>query len=339
MADLAGQSGDHVAGITMSLDSRPAIYIDGQAGTTALTIYEHLHQRNDIKIIRLADEQRKDQSARRKAIDDSDLTMLCLPDNAALEAAVWAEEFETKIIDASTVHRVAESWVYGLPEMSVDARTAIRQSSRVANPGCYPTSVVLLLRPLIAEGIVSASCPLVIHALSGYSGGGRQMVERWENRSNGLMDLPYSAPYATERVHKHIPEMMYYSGLEVEPQFLPRVGPFLRGMRVELPLHATWLSGSGTENGRVIWDAIHSCYEHEQFVDVKPLQTAPANEHTFDPIRCLDTNNIELVVCSNPSGHVLLVGILDNLGKGAGGVAIQNMNLMLGFEENRGLLS
>ncbi len=336
---MAGQCGDHATGIAMILDSRPAVYIDGQAGTTALTIYEYLRRRNDIKVIRLPDEQRKDQAARREAIDDSDLTILCLPDDAALEAAAWAGDFETKIIDASTAHRVAESWVYGLPEMSVDARAAIRRSSRVANPGCYPTSVVLLLRPLIEKGIVSALCPLVIHALSGYSGGGRRMMERWENRNNGLMDLPYSAPYATDRVHKHIPEMMYYSGLEVEPQFLPRVGPFPRGMRVELPLHAAWLSGSGAENGRVIWETIHSYYEHEQFVDVKPLHTEPTNEHTFDPIRCLGSNNIELVVCSHPSGHVLLVGILDNLGKGAGGVAIQSMNLMLGFEENRGLLN
>lgn len=314
----------------------PSVYIDGQAGTTALKIFEILANRDDLEVIRLPDSERKDEVSRKDAISQSDLTVLCLPDDAAVRAAQWAELSDTKVIDASTAHRVEAGWVYGLPEIGGDIRLAISESRQVANPGCYPTSVILLTRPLIQRGILQKHCPLVIHALSGYSGGGRRLIERWESSESGLRSLKHSAPYALERVHKHVPEMMMYAGVEVEPQFLPRVGPFYQGMRVEIPLHVSWLntSGAGSEE---IWQILDNQYGSEPFVNLKPLEMDAVDEFEFDPCACNDTNRIDLSVCAHPSGHVLLAGILDNLGKGASGAAVQSMNLMLGFDENTGL--
>ncbi len=312
----------------------PTVYIDGQAGTTALKIHEILASRDDIEILKLPDVERKNSTSRKNAINQSDLSILCLPDDAAMQAAQWADANNTKIIDASTAHRVDESWVYGLPEISSEIRQTIRSSNRVANPGCYPTSVVLLMRPLIENQILKSDCPVVIHALSGYSGGGRKMIERWESREFNMHLMRYSAPYALERVHKHVPEMMKYSGLEIEPQFLPRVGPFAQGMRVEIPLHKSWLNVASAD---MIWETLENTYRDERFVNLKPLYTGPVDEFEFDPCACNDTNRIDLSVSAHPSGHVLLVGILDNLGKGASGAAVQAMNLMFGFEEDTGL--
>ena len=320
----------------MTSSTLPQVYIDGQAGTTALKINEILAGREDIEVVRLPDSKRKDESSRREAIEQSDLAILCLPDDAAKQAAEWADSSDTKVIDASTAHRVDDGWVYGLPEIGNDARDAIKNSDRVANPGCYPTSVILLTRPLVKSGILEPICPLVVHALSGYSGGGRQLIERWESPDLNMQSLKYSAPYALERVHKHVPEMMKYSGLLLEPQFLPRVGPFSQGMRVEIPLHQSSLnvSGNGAEQ---IWMTLNDVYEGEEFVNLKPLMESAVDEYEFDPSVCNNTNRIDLSVSAHPSGHVLLVGVLDNLGKGAGGAAVQSMNLMFGFEENTGL--
>ena len=314
----------------------PRVYIDGQAGTTALKISEILADRDDIEIIQLPDSERKDESSRKEAINQSDLTILCLPDDAAIQAAQWAESSDTKVIDASTAHRVDDGWIYGLPEIGNATRDAISSSRQVANPGCYPTSVILLTRPLVEQGILQQDCALVVHALSGYSGGGRKLIERWESQESGMRSLKYSAPYALERVHKHVPEMMKYSRLVVEPQFLPRVGPFSQGMRVEIPLHVSWLNVS-SDGAEVIWQMLDEKYRREPFVNLKPLNMDAVDEFEFDPCTCNDTNRIDLSVSAHPSGHVLLVGILDNLGKGASGAAVQSMNLMLGFEENTGL--
>ncbi len=312
----------------------PKVYIDGQAGTTGLVIYDILAKRKDIALIRLPDHVRKDETARREAVGQADLTILCLPDEAALQSAKWAKSSGTKVIDASTAHRVADGWIYGLPELGAARRQAIRTSDQVSNPGCYPTSVILLLAPLIAEKAIPAQVPVMIHALSGYSGGGRQLIERWEAPDTELSSLPYSAPYALERVHKHVPEMMKYSGLQSEPQFLPRVGPFYAGMRVEVPLHASYLE---TVSAQKIFEILSRTYGSEPFVEVGFAGSAAPDEHEVDPRACNGTNRIRLTVYPHPSGHVLLVGILDNLVKGAGGAAVQSMNLMLGFEENAGL--
>lgn len=323
----------------MNQSKTSKVFVDGQAGTTALQVFEHLENRHDIEIIRLPDSDRKDAGSRKDAIRESDLTILCLPDDAAKQSAQWAEDTGTKVIDASTAHRVSDGWDYGLPEIDSDFRQAIERSAKVANPGCYPTGVILFLRPLIDEGILANDCPVVIHALSGYSGGGRSLIEQWEDPGEDLLSIPYSAPYALDREHKHIPEMMKYSGLQQEPQFLPRVGPFFRGMRVEIPLHSDWIATSSDQHGDNVYTVIADRYRDEPFVEVRQLESSGTDNRTFDPRRCNGTNRIELTVCAHPSGHVLLVALLDNLGKGASGAAVQCMNLMLGAEEGDGLTS
>jgi N-acetyl-gamma-glutamyl-phosphate reductase len=196
--------------------------------------------------------------------------------------------------------------------------------------------VILALRPLVDARLVPKSAPIAVHALSGYSGGGRELIEKWQDPARGLLALPFEAPYALERVHKHVPEMTKYAGLEHAPQFVPAVGPFRCGMRVEIPLHAAWLARD--VGGKRVWEALAERYREEPFVRVQPYAEPPVfDDLTFDPRRCNDTNRIELHVVPNPAGHVLLVALLDNLGKGASGVAIQNLNLMLGLSEGAGL--
>ena len=314
---------------------RPKVYIDGHVGTTGLRIRDWMAGRDDVELLTLPEELRKDTGARRELLCTSDLAVLCLPDDAAREAASWVEGSRTRLIDTSTAHRVAEGWTFGLPELAPGQRDAIRAAARVANPGCYSSAFVLLLRPLVDAGLLSASTPLTIHALSGYSGGGRTMIEKWEDPAGGLLSHVYEAPYALERVHKHLPEMIRYARLEREPYFVPAVGPFRCGMRVEVPLHTDLLRGA---NAKRVWEALEARYAREPFVRVRPFPAPLAtDERSFDPQACNDTNRIDLHVLPHPSGHVLLMAILDNLGKGASGVAIQNLNLMLGFEETTGL--
>jgi len=315
----------------MSGSGATKLFIDGQAGTTALRVFELLEKRRDFEIIRLSGALRKDESARQDAICSADVTLLCLPDSAARQSAMYAQSAGTRVIDASTAHRVVDGWDYGLPELGPQFRQAIGRSHQVANPGCYSSAVILLLRPLIEQGVLTADCTLAIHALSGYSGGGRSLIDLWENPVNDQLSLPYSVPYALNQVHKHIAEMMKFSGLQHEPQFLPRVGPFFNGMRVEIPLHANWLLQ------RDVHAALAARYQHETFVKVRLFDATSADQATFDPRRCNGTNRIELTVCEHPSGHVSLFGILDNLGKGASGAAIQCLNLMTGVHESAGL--
>ena len=312
------------------------VYIDGHAGTTGLRIREWLARRDDLELLSLPEASRKDPSARRQQIEACDVAVLCLPDDAAGEAAGWAEGSPAKILDASSAHRVAPGWTYGLPELEPGRRQQIARAGRVSNPGCYPTAVVLLLRPLIDAGLLSAAAPITVHALSGYTGGGRALVERWEDPAGGLLAQRYEAPYAMDREHKHIPEMTLYAGLEHEPHFVPAVGPFRCGMRVQVPLHAE-IPGPGGD-GKRIWQVLHERYRGEPFVRVLPLaEPLEYDERSFDPTACNGTNRIELRVLPHPRGHVLLMAILDNLGKGAAGVAIQSLNLMLGCEETTGL--
>lgn len=312
------------------------VYIDGHAGTTGLRIREWLADRTDIDLLTPPDAERKSPEARQRLIAEADLAVLCLPDEAAREAAAWADHHDTRVLDASTAHRVGEGWVYGLPELEPGQRERIRVAPRVSNPGCYPTAFLLLVRPLVDAAIIASDSPLTIHALSGYSGGGRTMIERWEEPRNGLTALPFEAPYALDRVHKHIPEMIRHGRLEREPQFVPAVGAFACGMRVEVPLHGS-LMASGTD-GKQIWECLSARYRGEAYVRVLPIEEAAGgDELRLDPRACNDTNRIELRVIPHPSGHCLLVGVLDNLGKGASGAAIQNLNLMLGIDESEGL--
>ncbi len=314
----------------------PKIYIDGQAGTTALRIREWLAARKDLEVVTLPEESRKDPAARKKALGDASIVLLCLPDDAAKEAAAWLTDSPVRILDASTAHRVTTGWVYGLPELVAGQRGEIAKAKRVANPGCYSSAVILLTRPLVDAGLIAPDTPLAIHALSGYSGGGRSLIERWEDPKRRLIHLPHEAPYSIGKLHKHIPEIMRYGVLKSEPQFLPNVGPFRCGMRVEIMIPAPALPKSVT--GQAIWDTWAARYENEHFVEVDPLNgSADADEYSFDPQEFNDTNRISLRVLPHQSGHMLLMARLDNLGKGAAGVAIQNLNLMLGVAEDTGL--
>lgn len=314
----------------------PKIYVDGQAGTTALRIREWLAGRKDLEVVTLPEELRKDREARKKALRDAAVVLLCLPDDAAKEAAEWLADTPVRILDASTAHRVSDGWIYGLPELVSGQREKIAAATRVANPGCYSSAVILLLRPLVDAGLIAPDTPLAIHALSGYSGGGRSMIERWESTEAGLIALPHEAPYSITKRHKHIPEIMRHAGLSVEPQFLPNVGPFRCGMRVEIMIPAKALAKA--VSGQALWNALAGRYEKESFVEIEALTDATeANEFSFDPQVWNDTNKISLRVLTHQSGHVLLVARLDNLGKGAAGVAIQNLNLMLGVPEQTGL--
>jgi N-acetyl-gamma-glutamyl-phosphate reductase len=314
----------------------PKLYIDGQAGTTALRVRDWLAGRNDLEIVVLPEELRKDPAARRQALQSADIVLLCLPDDAAKEAATWLADSRVRVLDASTAHRTNDEWVYGLPELIAGQRGRIAQAQRVANPGCYASAVILLLRPLIDAGLIARDSAFSIHALSGYSGGGRSLIERWEDPKQGLLQLPYEAPYGISKRHKHIPEIMRYSGLSAEPQFLPAVGPFRCGMRVQVTVPAKALAKSGI--GQAMWETLAARYENDAFVQVEPLtDPSEADEFTFDPQAHNNTNCISLRVLPHASGHAVLMARLDNLGKGAAGVAIQCLNLMLGVPEGTGL--
>jgi N-acetyl-gamma-glutamyl-phosphate reductase len=314
----------------------PKIYIDGQAGTTALRIRDWLAGRTDLEVVTLPDALRKDPAARKQALRDAAVVLLCLPDEASREAADWLADTPVRILDASTAHRVADGWVYGLPELVARQRERIAKAKRVSNPGCYPSAATLLLRPLVEAGLIASDTPLSIHALSGYSGGGRSLIERWEDPKRGLLKLAHEAPYSITKLHKHIPEIMHHAALSTEPYFLPNVGPFRCGMRVEIMLPAKTLPKSAT--GQAVWDALAARYEKETFVELEPLTDAgSADEFSFDPQAYNSTNVMSLRVLPHQSGHILLMARLDNLGKGAAGVAIQNLNLMLGIPEETGL--
>ena len=314
----------------------PKVFIDGRSGTTGLRIYEWMAGRDDVELLTITDDLRRDPEARRARMLESDVTILCLPDDAAEEVAGWAQDADTRLIDASTAHRVDQDWVYGLPELAPGQREAIGKAKYVSNPGCYPTGFLLLVRPLIDAGLLIEDAPISVNALSGYSGGGNSLIAKWEDPESGLAQLPYEAPYSLDSRHKHIPEMMKHSGIGVEPQFVPAVGPFRCGMRVRVPLHASMFTPGAT--GETVWDALKERYDGEEFVDVIYWPgSGLVDERSFDAEACNDSNRIQLHVVPHPSGHVLLIALLDNLGKGACGAAIQNLNLMLGFDEGAGL--
>lgn len=273
----------------------PKVYIDGQAGTTALRVRDWLKGRDDLVVVVLPEERRKEPAARRQALQGADIVLLCLPDDAAREAAAWLDGSPARILDASTAHRVTEGWVYGLPELAAGQRQKIAHAKCVANPGCYSSAVILLVRPLVDAGLIAPDTTFSIHALSGYSGGGRSLIERWEDPKLDLLRLPHEAPYSISKVHKHIPEIMRYGGLSNEPQFLPAVGPFRCGMRVQITIPARALPKSGT--GKAMWQALATRYKNEAFVQVEPLaDPSEADEFMFDPQAHNDTNRISLRV-------------------------------------------
>jgi N-acetyl-gamma-glutamyl-phosphate reductase len=309
------------------------IYIDGAAGTTGLEIHDRLSRRQDIELLRISDNERKVLAARARLLNEADIAVLCLPDEAAREAVASIENPDTRVLDASTAHRSASGWAYGFPEIESGQREVIRHASRVSNPGCYPTGFLALVRPLVRSGLIPPDFPLTVNAVSGYSGGGRSMIEEFENESSPRFTGSFFRSYALSLSHKHSPEMQKHAGLAHPPVFAPSVGRFYRGMIVEVPLQLWSLPRQ--PSSVVIRDVLAEAYAQEPLIDVEPFGEAPA---TLDAEMLKGSDRMKLFVFgSKHTRQARLVGVLDNLGKGASGAAVQNLNIMLGLPETAGL--
>lgn len=310
------------------------VYVDGQEGTTGLRIHELLARRPDIEMLRIDADRRKDVAERARLLNAADVAFLCLPDAAAREAAALVTNPRTCVIDASTAHRTAEDWAFGLPELTRGQRDRLRQAKRITNPGCHATGFILLVRPLIEAGLLDPSARLTVQSITGYSGGGRKMIEQYEAAPRDPR-LTAPRPYGLSLAHKHIPEMMVRTGLLQRPIFMPIVASFYKGLTVSVPLHLTVLAPNA--DARALHMALRHHYEGESFIRVLPLSD-PGNldEGYFDVQGCNDTNRCDLGVFGN-TDQVILMARLDNLGKGASGAAVQSMNVHLGVDEGLGL--
>jgi len=309
------------------------VYVDGQEGTTGLRIHEYLAARDDIEVLRIDADRRKDPGERARLLNASRVVFLCLPDAAAREAVSLVTNPETCVIDASTAHRVAPDWLFGLPELAAEQRERLRASRRIANPGCHSTGFILLVRPLVDAGLLPRDLPLSAMSITGYSGGGRRMIEQYERGGDARLNAPRE--YALKLNHKHVPEMTMHGGLATAPLFMPVVGPFYKGLAVTVPLQLSQLPRGATPE--TLHAALRERYAGEPFMRVMPLRDPQALEDAyFDPQACNDTNRVDLFVFASET-QVLLIARLDNLGKGASGAAVQCMNVHLGIEESRGL--
>ena len=310
------------------------VFIDGAAGTTGLEIRERLQGRTELKVVQLAEADRKDSRARARALNEADLVILCLPDEAAREAVGLIENPDVRVIDASTAHRTAPGWTYGFAELEPDQRGKLAASKRVSNPGCWATGFVALMRPLVRAGAVPADFPVSVNGISGYSGGGKSMIEEFEKRDSPAYVETVARSYALTLAHKHVPEMQKHVGLSHPPVFSPMVGRFYRGMLVEVPLH-TWALPDKPTTSQV-HDVMAEAYRGEKLVEVVSMEV---KNSSLDAETLKGTNRIKLFVFGNDkTGQVRLIAQFDNLGKGAGGAAVQNLNIMLGLPETTGLV-
>jgi len=312
------------------------VYVDGQEGTTGLQIHELLARRRDIEVLRIAPELRKDDAERKRLLNQADTVFLCLPDPAAREAASWVTNARTCVIDASTAHRVDPEWVFGLPELAPGQRDGLRRSKRISNPGCHSTAFILLVRPLVDAGLVAPGARLSATSITGFSGGGRKLIERY--KADPLpTSLASPRPYGLSLAHKHVPEMTRWARLENRPVFMPIVSNFYNGLAVSVPLHFIDLA-AGTDGAR-LHRVLQERYADERFIKTMPLSDVDAlDSGYFDVQACNDTNRCELFVFAGEAGAILLAR-LDNLGKGASGAAVQSMNLHLGLDEGLGLVA
>ncbi|MEY4255673.1 MAG: hypothetical protein RLZZ141_900 [Pseudomonadota bacterium] len=312
------------------------VFIDGEVGTTGLQIRNRLGARTDLVVASLPEDRRKDAAARAEMINSVDAVILCLPDEASREAVAMIENDQVRVIDASTAFRTAPGWTYGFPEMSAVQRQAVASSKRVSNPGCFPTGFIALVRPLIEAGLVPAEWPVTVSAVSGYSGGGKSMIAEFEDEtSDNYSSEPYRI-YATGLEHKHVPEMQLHTGLTGRPLFAPSVGRYAQGMIVEVPLQL-WAMPTLPQVSQ-LHEVLSLAYAGSRFVEVASLAEAAAIK-TLNPEGLNGTNRLKLFVFGNEAaGQARLVALLDNLGKGASGAAVQNLNLMLGLDEGEGLI-
>jgi N-acetyl-gamma-glutamyl-phosphate reductase len=317
------------------MTTKHLVYVDGQEGTTGLKIHSMLAGRTDLEVLSIAPNKRKDPAERARLMNEADVSFLCLPDDAAREAATLVTNPKARLIDASTAHRTDPNWAYGLPELAPGHLELIAQSKRVSNPGCHATAFILLVRPLMDAGLLPADIALSATSITGYSGGGKKMIEAYEAGGNPELRAP--RPYALGLSHKHLPEMTRHSRLTATPIFMPIVGPFFQGLTVSIPLDLAVL-GPGV-SGESLRSCLTERYEQDTFIRVLPLHDPETLAHGFfDTQRCNDSNRADLFVFANEK-QAILMACLDNLGKGASGAAVQNMNLVLGCEETTGLLA
>ncbi|WP_078554387.1 N-acetyl-gamma-glutamyl-phosphate reductase [Bacillus alkalicellulosilyticus] len=309
------------------------IFVDGQEGTTGLKIHEYLSKNPNLEVYKIESEKRKDLEARRTLINEADIVFLCLPDSASRESVSMISNNKTKVIDASTAFRTHQEWTYGLPELHKNQRNSIQNSFRVSVPGCHATGFILAIHPLVAEGIIPRDYPTTCYALTGYSGGGKDLISKYQNSNREHLFAPRQ--YALNLNHKHLPEMQLHSGLSTAPLFTPIVGNYYQGDAVTIPLLPRLFTKRVT--ARDIHELLATYYKDERFIRVMPYDSkAYLEDGFFNLMSCNNTNYLDIFVFGHDN-QIILVTRFDNLGKGASGAAIQNMNIMLGFDEVSGL--